>query len=171
MSSQPHQRRRRLFWYPGFQTSFVWGLGGAVLAVLMSSGFSLLILLMARNRPVLPDIFPVLIIFDLIILLAMGMIVYWMALFVSHRMGGPLHRMARLMEGLGQGRLDQRVSLRQGDQLQDIAQSLNQGVGGLRYRVERLRRGVQVLCETAPTPESQAEAQRLRQELDELFVV
>ncbi|MCF8034847.1 MAG: hypothetical protein K9K66_16585 [Desulfarculaceae bacterium] len=170
MSTEQQIRRQRLFWYQGFQPSFVWGLGGAVLAGLMASVFSLLILIMAQGRPVVPDIFPVLIIFNFIGLLALGMIVYWVALFISHRMGGPLYRMTLLFEQLGQGRLDQQVNLRRDDQLQDIAQALNQGVGGLRYRLVRVRRRVANLCETAQDTETKAEIQSLRQELDELFV-
>jgi methyl-accepting chemotaxis protein len=171
MSRKEPIRRRRLFWYRSFQPGFVWGLGGAVLAALLSGIFSLLILVMVQGRPVVPDVFPVLIVFNVIALLALLLIVYWVVLFVSHRMGGPLHRMQMLFEDLGRGRLDQRVDLRRDDQLQEVAQAINRGVGSLRDRLDRLRQQLLTLRDSSGETQLQAEAERLCKVLDELFVI
>ena len=171
MSRVEPRKRRRLFWYQDFQPSFVWGFGGAVLAALMAGAFSLLILFMVQGRAVVPDVFPLLIAFDLIILLALLLIIYWVILFVSHRMGGPLYRISLLCEQLGKGHLDQRVSLRRGDQLQEVAQAFNQGLGGLRHRIRQVRGQVALLCQMEQEGEIKAQAQRLSRELDELFII
>jgi len=171
MSRKEPIKRRRLFWYQGFQPGFVWGFGGAVLAAFLAGVFSLLILAMAHGRPAAPDVFPLLMVFNVISLLALLLIVYWVVLFVSHRMGGPLHRMQMLFAELEQGRLDQRVDLRRDDQLQEVAQAINRSVGSLRERLTRLRRQLAALRDSCQEARLQAEAERLCKELDELFVL
>jgi len=170
MTREEPRKRRRLFWYQDFQPGFIWGLGGAFMAALLAGVFSLLILGMALGRQAVPNIFPVLIVFNVITLLALLLIIYWVVLFVSHRMGGPLYRMGLIFEQLGRGRLDRRVNLRRDDQLQEVAEAINQGMSGLRQRVETLRGGLCSLQELEEEPSLRAEAERLCQEMDRLFV-
>ena len=42
-------------------------------------------------------------------------------LFVSHKIAGPLYRFKKIMEALGEGDFLSHVSIRKGDQLQDLA--------------------------------------------------
>lgn len=168
---QNETRRRRLYFYPGFQPSFVWGLGGAVLAAALAALFSMVILLMVHGRPVVPDVLPLLIGFNIIVVLSLLIIVYWVALFVSHRMGGPLYRMEVAFKDLGEGRLNQKVCLRRGDQLQQVADALNQGVDSLRERLEDLRSQARQLEEVRDPQELRDRVNLLSRRMDDLFVL
>ncbi|MEW5913420.1 MAG: methyl-accepting chemotaxis protein [Thermodesulfobacteriota bacterium] len=175
MSQNQERRRRRLFFYPGFQTSFIWGLVVAGAAVLLPLVFSCLILILLYGRQSIPNVFPLLLALNLVALLGLLVLAYWMALCVSHRMGGPLYRLEDVLRSMGQGYLGQRVRLRQGDQLQGFAQSLNQALGGLQDRAERLRAEIHQLqqkVEQEQTPEAlRLQIERLRANLDDLFVL
>ncbi len=168
---QQETRRRRLYLYPGFQPSFIWGLCGAVLAAGLAALFSMVILLVVQGRPSVPDVFPLLISFNIIVVVALLIIVYWVALFVSHRMGGPLYRMEVMFKDLAEGRLDQKVRLRRGDQLQEVAEALNRGVSGLRQRLEDLRAQARQLEEVSDPQELRDRVSLLGRRIDDLFVL
>lgn len=171
MVTESETRRRRIYFYPGFQPSFVWGLGGAVLAAGLAAVFSMVILLLVQGRAMVPDVFPILIGFNIVVVLSLLIIVYWVALFVSHRMGGPLYRMEVAFKDMAQGRLDQRVSLRRYDQLQQEAEALNQGVNGLRERLAELRDQARQLEQVTDPQELRDRANLLGRRMDDLFVL
>jgi methyl-accepting chemotaxis protein len=169
------RRRRWLFFYRDFRPSFVWGLAVAGAAILLPLVFSSLIMFMLSGRQSIPNIFPLLLSLNLIALLGLLVLAYWVALCVSHRMGGPLYRLQDALRFLGQGYLNQRVRLRENDQLQDFAQTLNQAVTGLQERVESLRTETQGLLRQAEQEQAEAELrqqiERLRASMDDLFVL
>lgn len=169
------RRRRRLFFYKGFQPGFVWGFLVAGSAVLLPLVLSSLILLKLQGRPSIPDVFPLLLALNIIALLALLIMAYWVALFISHRMGGPLFRLEAALASLGQGYLNERASVRKNDQLQSFAETLDQAQAGLRERVEQLRHRageLQRLAQDSPaTPELRQEIERLRAHLEEMFVL
>ena len=169
MATESETRRRRMYFYPGFQPSFVWGLGGAVLAAGLAAVFSMVILLLVHGRSMVPDVLPILIGFNIVVVLSLLLIVYWVALFVSHRMGGPLYRMEVAFRDMAQGRLNQPVYLRRGDQLQQEAQALNQGVSALRERLEELRDQARQMEEAVDPQEMRDRANLLRRRMDDLF--
>ena len=171
MVARNEMRRRRLYFYPGFQPSFVWGLGGAVLAAGLAAVFSMVILLLVQGRPVVPNVFPLLIGFNVVVVFSLLIIIYWVALFVSHRMGGPLYRMEVAFKDMAQGRLDQKVHLRRDDGLQQETQALNQGVSALRERLEDLRDQARQLAEISDPQEVRDRANLLRRRMDDLFVL
>ncbi|MCB2193544.1 MAG: hypothetical protein KQI62_18360 [Deltaproteobacteria bacterium] len=171
MPASNQKRRRRMYFYPGFQPSFVWGLGGAVLAAGLAAVFSMVILFLVQGRPQVPNVFPLLIGFNIVVVLSVLLIIYWVALFVSHRMGGPLYRMEMAFKDMAQGRLNQQVSLRRNDQLQQEAQALNQGVSGMRERLKELREQVRQLEKVADLQEARDRANLLGRRMDDLFVL
>lgn len=171
MATESETRRRRMYFYPGFQPSFVWGLGGAVLAAGLAAVFSMVILLLVQGRAQVPNVFPILIGFNIVVLLSLLIIIYWVALFVSHRMGGPLYRMEEAFKDMAQGRLNHMVSLRRGDQLQQEAEALNQGVSGLRERLEELREQARQLEKVTDPQEVRDRANLLGRRMDDLFVL
>jgi len=162
MATESETRRRRMYFYPGFQPSFVWGLGGAVLAAGLAAVFSMVILLLVHGRSMVPDVLPILIGFNLVVVLSLFLIVYWVVLFVSHRMGGPLYRMEVAFRDMAQGRLNQPVYLRRGDQLQQEAQALNQGLEELRDQARQME-------EASDLQEMRDRANLLRRRMDDLF--
>lgn len=169
MAKGDRTRRRRLYFYPGFQPSFIWGLGGAVVAAGLAALFSLFILLVVQGRAVAVDVFPLLIGFNAVVVLALLVVVYWVALFISHRMGGPLYRLEAACKDLAQGRLNQRVDLRQNDQLQEMAAALNLGMSGLRERLVELRQELRELEKVGDPQEVRDRAKHLGRRMDELF--
>lgn len=77
-----------------------------------------------------------------------------LTMFVSHKIAGPLHRMRREIEKLGEGNLNVNFSIREGDQLKNLATSLAAMSYALRGKIEALRRGFLELKEiTQKLPE------------------
>jgi methyl-accepting chemotaxis protein len=60
-------------------------------------------------------------------------------LFYSHRIAGPVYRLGRESEAIGQGRLKGNIRFRRKDNLTDIGDSLNQTAVRYRARVETLK--------------------------------
>jgi methyl-accepting chemotaxis protein len=60
-------------------------------------------------------------------------------LFYSHRIAGPVYRLGREAEAIGQGRLKGNIRFRRKDNLTDIGDSLNQTAVRYRARVEALK--------------------------------
>ena len=52
-------------------------------------------------------------------------ILYYLGIRQTHRVVGPLKRMTRALEAIGQGDFSQRLTLRKGDVLEDLAQTIN----------------------------------------------
>ncbi len=68
-------------------------------------------------------------------LAAIGMMV-----FVSHKIAGPLFRLKAMLTKLGDGDFSATMSLRQGDQLQKVAQAYNEAVSKLNLKMKNLKR-------------------------------
>ena len=169
------RRRRRIFVYKDFQPGFLWGFGVALLAALLPLVFSSVILLKLWGLRSLPDIFCILLALNLIASLAILIMLYWVALFISHRMGGPLVRLEAVIKSLGQGYLNERAQVRSSDHLQGFAGTLNdtldslQGkVGELKKQAGRLERLAQ---EVGAEPELRREIEAMRSGIDGRFVL
>ncbi len=61
-------------------------------------------------------------------------IVFFLGVQQSHRIVGPMNRIKRTLEAIGAGDFSQRITLRQGDALEDLAKSLNQMAASLQQR-------------------------------------
>ena len=64
-------------------------------------------------------------------------IVYVLGIRQSHRVVGPIQRIKQTLEAIGAGDFSQRITLRQGDALEDLAKSINQMAAGLQQRFPR----------------------------------
>ena len=62
-------------------------------------------------------------------------IVYYLGVRQSHQVVGPVKRMVKTLEALGSGDLTQRIVVRRGDVLEDVAQAINQMADSLQKRV------------------------------------
>jgi len=60
-------------------------------------------------------------------------------LFYSHRIAGPVYRLGRESEAIGQGRLTGTLRFRRKDSLTDLGDSLNQAATRYRVRVETIK--------------------------------
>ena len=55
----------------------------------------------------------------------------------SHRIVGPMNRIKQTLEAIGQGDFSKRITLRQGDALEDLANAINQMAERLQQRFPR----------------------------------
>ncbi len=69
-------------------------------------------------------------------------------MLLSHKIAGPLYRLERAAEAMGQGDLSQRIHLRDGDELQAFAKSMDLAVAELRRQLEEIRRQSEVIGKT-----------------------
>ena len=61
-------------------------------------------------------------------------ILYYLGIRQTHRVVGPLKRLTKTLEAIGQGDFTQRINLRKGDVLEDLAQTINQMADTLQKR-------------------------------------
>ena len=61
-------------------------------------------------------------------------IVFFLGIRQSHRIIGPMNRLKAILEAIGNGDFSQRIVLRQGDALEDLAKSINQMAERLQQR-------------------------------------
>ncbi len=84
------------------------------------------------------------------------------ALFFPHRIAGPLYRIEReLKEKVGEGDLRIKFTVREGDEIGDLADALNVMVGKLRAKMERLRAVTTEL--SAITEDKEIDRERLKE--------
>lgn len=80
-------------------------------------------------------ILPILIQTVVVVSLLLGIAVIIVTLFVSHKIAGPLYRLKKSMQALGEGDFSE-INLRKMDQLQELAQEFNRMVGKLKERLK-----------------------------------
>lgn len=61
-------------------------------------------------------------------------IVFYLGIRQSHRIVGPINRIKRTLEAIGRGDFSQRITLREGDVLDDLAKAINQMAEQLEQR-------------------------------------
>ena len=64
-------------------------------------------------------------------------LVYFLGIRQSHRVVGPVNRIKRVLEAIAAGDFSQRITVRRGDALEDLAKSINQMVERLHQRFPR----------------------------------
>ena len=70
------------------------------------------------------------------LLLAIPIVLY-VGIRQSHRIVGPMNRLKHTLEAIGKGEFSQRITLRQGDVLEDLAKSINRMAESLQQRFPR----------------------------------
>ena len=64
-------------------------------------------------------------------------IVFYLGIRQSHRIVGPMNRLKRVLQAIGNGDFSQRIELRRGDLLEDLARSINQMAEQLERRTPK----------------------------------
>ncbi len=141
MSPEPPYKRRQYLVDRGYQLRFVSRVFLVVLSVaVVSSLISTGMLWVNMYRPDLESQTPLIasliaIATTLLIELLLAIpIVFFLGIRQSHRIVGPMNRIKRTLEAIGTGDFSQRITLRQGDALEDLAKSLNQMAESLQHR-------------------------------------
>ncbi len=132
-------RRRRTYVYKDFQRSFIIHFCMATFGAMMAT--SLVLLILYHMAAVAPEkgLIQLLIGVNAIVLAALLLLTFLVALNLSHKIGGPLFRFEQSMDAVGEGNLTVEVNLRPDDQLQDLSGHLNTMVQGLNQRVSQLQ--------------------------------
>ncbi len=138
----PYKRKQYLV-DRGYQLTFVTRVFMVVLAVAVASSLiSTALLYTNMYRPDLPQqslissLIAVATTLLIELLLAIP-IVFFLGIRQSHRVVGPMNRLRRILEAIGAGDFSQRIILRQGDALEDLAKSVNQMAEALQKRFPR----------------------------------
>jgi methyl-accepting chemotaxis protein len=152
------QRRRTVYVHKPFQLKFivrfcVIALGAMLLA-------SLILFLLSKNTMTatyryhhlsLEDtaeaIMPAMLVTNGVVLLGLLGVTILVTLYVSHKIGGPLHRVGSVLEEVGQGNLNVRIEFRQRDQLKDLVPQINYMIQNLNERVRQIQGEVDQLQE------------------------
>lgn len=141
-------KRRNVFIKKAFQGRFI---AGVFLLILLSELCSALLIywltgsdLEAQSQSVHVNIVNAwerlglsLLIGNAVAVIVTGVLTVFVVLHASHKIAGPLYRFEKLCEQVGNGDLDIRVSLRENDQLAELAQAFSIMVDKLRARQSR----------------------------------
>ena len=92
-------------------------------------------------------ILPILIQTVAIVMAIVGSATVIVTLFVSHKIAGPLYRLKKVMQGLGEGDFSSDFHIRHLDQLQDLAGTFNNTINKIRERIQVLKDGIRGLKE------------------------
>lgn len=165
-------RRRKLYIYKEFQRNFVVGFCVAALEVMLAVSLSLTLMFSSAALREMEHLFPYLVTLNVAIAIAVIFIIYWVAMFFSHRIAGPLWRLEKLMALVGAGDLSQRVRLRKKDQLQGFACKANTMVDELEAKLQTIQGRLAALKTTACSeadPGLEREIAQLEMEIADLF--
>ncbi len=144
MSPERSYQRRQYLVDRRYQLRFATRIFLVVLAVaLLSSLLSTALIWMTMYRPdlglwtpLITSLIAIAITLLIEILLAL-LIAFVFGIRQSHRVVGPLNRMKRILEAIGMGDFSQRITLRHGDALEDLAKAINQMAESLQQRFPR----------------------------------
>lgn len=84
-------------------------------------------------------ILPLLIQTVIIVTIVVAIATILVTLFVSHKIAGPLYRFKKVMEAMGEGDFLSHVSIRKGDQLQDLAKIFDDMIAKNRVKIKALK--------------------------------
>ena len=120
--------------------------------------------------PTSEAIWPALLGTNLAVLLALIAATIYLTLYISFRIGGPLFRFSEDMKVIGRGNLAKRINLREGDQLQNFAQVINDMTDQLHSKAAILQNDIYELNKMAQDPDSAKEDLRDRiTEINKIF--
>jgi methyl-accepting chemotaxis protein len=112
--------------------------------------------------PTSEAIWPALLGTNLAVLIALIAATIYLTLYVSFRIGGPLFRFSEDMRTIGQGNLAKRINLREGDQLQQFAQVINEMAEQLQAKAITFQQNLSDLNNLALDPDYTKEDLRER---------
>ena len=141
----PEQYKRRQYLVDrGYQLRFVTRVFMVVFAVaVVSSLITTGLLWMNMYRPELEPQIPLIaslitVAITLLIELLISIpIVFFLGIRQSHRVVGPVNRMKATLEAIGMGDFSQRIVVRHGDALEDVAKTINKMAEQLQQRFPR----------------------------------
>lgn len=164
--AEAKNRRRRTYIYKDFQRSFIIHFCMATFGAMMAT--SLVLLILYHMASVAPEkgLIQLLIGVNAIVLAALLLLTYLVALNLSHKIGGPLYRFEKSMDTIGEGNLTVEVNLRPDDQLHDLSGHLNTMVQNLNMRVSQMQVHISELRELSGQSEC---PEHIKGEIERLY--
>lgn len=86
---------------------------------------------------------------DAVLVALVGVLVYFAALLMSHRISGPVYRFERTAEAVARGDFPGSVRLREKDELKGVAREFDGAVSAMRDRISRVEKTARDLEEIA----------------------
>jgi methyl-accepting chemotaxis protein len=156
---QTSVKRRNYFIDKKFQAKFILKFCSIIVAASLLTGAALMVFssnsttvaienTKVRVKSTADFLFPLMLQTILIVTIFSALAVILLTLFISHQIAGPLFRLRREIEKLGEGNLNVNFNIREGDQLKNLAASLAAMACSLRGKIELLRRGFLEIKET-----------------------
>lgn len=104
-----------------------------------------------------------------IIAFAIGLLsAVMVGVFIPHRIAGPLYRIERdIKDKVGDGNLKAKFSVRNGDEVGELAEALNIMVDKLRIKVGRVKQASEEVARTSKQSEGNNEIRRAAEKLEE----
>jgi methyl-accepting chemotaxis protein len=119
--------------------------------------------------PTSEAIWPALLGTNLAVLAALIAATIYLTLYISFRIGGPLFRFSQDLKMIGQGNLDKRINLREGDQLRLFAQAINEMTEQLNTKASTIQDSIAQLNGLAQDPDCTKE--ELSKKIEDLYKV
>lgn len=119
-------------------------------------------------------ILPAMVFTNIIVLLGLIAATILVTLYFSHKISGPLHRLGRVFEEIGEGNLNVDMEFRQRDQLKDLVPQVNNMAQNLNKRVRRIQDEIRDLHEKTQVTdwkedEIRTDIEKLQKTVHELF--
>ena len=173
---QTSERRKHYFVRKGFQVRFILKFCSLLLiGVILSTG---LLFLFSRDtltssfqqsRLVIENtalaILPTAVYTNLVTLGLIAIATIIVILFISHKLAGPLFRFDKEIKKIGEGDLTTVVTLRNKDQITDLADTLNKMTASLREKILSIQEGVAQSIERASQENA---SEKLNEQLNHL---
>ncbi|MFA5146600.1 MAG: methyl-accepting chemotaxis protein [Candidatus Omnitrophota bacterium] len=150
METSHRNRRRNYFIKKRFQTSFIIKFCSLVVLGAVISGAIIYAMSKATVTTTFDDsrltikstadfILPAVLLASAVVIIVIGLATIVMTLFTSHRIAGPLYRMEKDVGHVALGNFNKRFSLRHGDEIKPLAESLDAMVSMLRVEINTIK--------------------------------
>ena len=100
-----------------------------------------------------------------VVIVVIGLASVAMTLFTSHRIAGPLYRMAKDIEEVSSGNLQKRFSLRSADEIKPLARGLDEMTQSLRRDIDELKRDAAGMEDAALPDEMKGKLRKIKETL------
>ena len=67
----------------------------------------------------------------------LAILIFIFAIFISHRIAGPIHRIKSIIKEMAEGKFDTPIYLRRADELHDLAEELNKMQENLKSKLQK----------------------------------
>ena len=109
---------------------------------------------------------PAIIITNLISLALIVVTTIIVTLYISHKIAGPIFRLEKEIQRIGQGDLSTVITLRDKDQMVDVVQRVNEMTTGLHRRVAEIKRQAESIARSASHPDTSGDVAEQAEQLN-----